>query len=215
MRLSRGLWLAVIGTGIVAALAYVAVAWPYVPATQEWRTQRRNRQLEQARELARRLAAQRPLEVRPGASLPGGLPRGGLQPAPLVYASAADYPSESVVHQAFWRLPLWYAFANHYVVRDAQRLRPEMVREMKRQARKLGLNGRRLGEVLEFLFRDKANGRNALLPVYAEHARYRGEPVWIVVLAWENAAAPARLGHIRVYVVSDGRNEIQFFQTCS
>ena len=221
----RRFWPVLVSVAALALVLYVAAMSPLVWGTRNWAAARRHQQFEEARDLAHRLVAQRPAAARPSEV---GYPRqepSKQPPGPLVYASTADYPSQLTVTLAFRSLPVRGSFAEHFKVADAKALRPEMMRDMERQARRQGLDGTRLAQVLDFVSRDERNRRKAVLPVYAEHARYRGGPVWIVVLAWE-VLSPAgheanvgeqrlSLAHYRFYVVSERKNRIRLFQTCS
>jgi hypothetical protein len=221
----RRFWPVLVSVAALALVLYVAAMSPLVWGTRNWAAARRSQRFDEARDLARRLVAQRPAAARPSEL---GYPRqqpSKQPPRPLVHASTADYPGQLTVTLAFRSLPVRGFFAEHFKVADAKVLRPRMARDMEQQARQQGLDGARLAQVLDFVFRDERNRRTAVLPVYAEHARYRGEPVWIVVLAWERqppAAGKAdvreqrlSLAHYRFYVVSERKNRIRLFQTCS
>lgn len=216
MRLSR-VWMPAAIIAVLGVFAYIIAVWPYVPLTAKWRAQRSYRQDEQARELAPGLTSHRPVVAIPGSAAGLREARAAAAPQPVVFSSGADYSDEQVLKEAFWDIPLHRAFMERYTVAPARGLQAGMARAMQRQAEKIGLNGKRLREILMFIANEPRNRRNVLLPVYAEHARYRGRPVWIVVLAWEIASAPsdARLVHIRVYAIAERSNKILAFLTCS
>lgn len=215
MRVSRGVWIVLAVAAAVAAVACVAALSPLLPWSRVGRIYWSGERYQRERQIAYDLAAQRPPAVRLGGARREP-PPGSELPRPLVYGSTADYPSASVLNLAFTGLPRWREFSRRYTVGDSRAMRADMLEDLKQQARQLGLDHARLAQALAVIYGDRRNRREALLPAYAEHARYRGEPVWIVVLAWENDLAPGqRLAHIRVYAVSDRDNRIRFFQTCS
>ena len=159
-----------------------------------------------------RLTAGRPAAVRPvRVDAPGVEPPA----SPMVYASESDYPDERLLHLSFMNLPLQRAFRS-YSFEDAKRRELDFADSLGRQAGALGLDGTRLRKIYDFVRSDARNGNVQLLPIYAEHARYRGERVWIIVLAWEETRhAEGGVGHVRVFAVSADHDVVRYFTTCN
>ena len=115
---------------------------------------------------------------------------------------------------------LWDQFANKaeevkfstYGTGDWEKNYSAFADTLVRKARESELQGNSLQKVLE-LIRASAGGMT-YLPVGAYQATLNNDPIWIVVVKWENAGANAPLGHVRIFAYDQKTLRKVGFETC-
>ena len=87
-------------------------------------------------------------------------------------------------------------------------------RSMVRKAADDSLDGNSLSACLQKVM--AAAGRNVYLPVSATYAKYKGVPVWVILVKWEWAeSSPDEvLSHSRAYVMDAKTTHQLGFATC-